>query len=455
VLVPERERYTIRRMDRPHIFVSDLRLAARVGVNPGEDETSQTVVLDIWVGAEDFEKAAASARLGDTVDYVGIARAARKVVTARHYPLVETLATRVAEAVLSRPGASWVRVRLQKLSCLRHASAAGVEVELRSRPAAAHPEPAPLASQGEQEIVIVGGGAAGMAAALWCHRLGHPALVIDAAEQLGGQLHLVHGQMRDLPAMEPMTGARLAGRLWRQFAAHGGRWCRARLEQLAPAEEDLRLTLKEQGRQELVARALILCTGVRRRELGVPGERELLGRGLLHTAARDTASLRGRRVVVVGGGDSACENALILADHGARVTLVHRRGQLTAQAQFQERIEASAAIDLQLDTRVLSFRGSGSDRLEAVELSGPDGSRMLPAEAALVRVGWLPQSEALQPGWLDPNGFVRADPEGRVRGERRVFAAGDLLGRMAPSVATAFGSAATAARAVVHLLEVG
>jgi thioredoxin reductase (NADPH) len=444
-------------MDRPHIFISDLRLPARVGVNPGEDETNQTIVLDIWVGAEDFDRAAASCRLGDTVDYVGIARAARKVVGARHYPLVETLATRVAEAVLERPGASWVRVRLQKLECLRHASAAGVEVELRAGrlPAdqVAHPRPVPLADVQKPEIVIVGGGAAGLAAALWCHRLGHEALVIDAAEHLGGQLHLVHGQMSDLPGIEPLSGARLASRLWRQFAEHGGRWCQVRLEQLIPANSSCRLALssKERGERELDTKAVILCTGVRRRQLGVPGERELLGRGVLHTAARDTALLRGKHVAVVGGGDSACENALILTAQGARVTLVHRGRDLTAQEQFRRRIEAHADIDVQLDTRVLAFHGR--ERLEAVELSGPGGSTALAAEAALVRVGWLPNSEGLPQAWLDPQGFVCADLDCRIRGERRVFTAGDLLGRLAPSVATAFGSGATAARAAVLLLE--
>jgi len=199
---------------RPHIFVTNLRLEARVGVNPGEQGADQPIALEIQIGLDDLALAARSERLRDTVDYVGVVRAARRVVDARHYPLVETLATCIAQAVLDRPGASWVRVRLRKLKCLRHASGAGVELELHRDPSW---PVAPTTSGDEEPLVIVGGGVAGMAAALWCHSLGHPALLVDPTAQLGGQLHMVHGLMRDLPAMEPMTGAALAAHMRRQF----------------------------------------------------------------------------------------------------------------------------------------------------------------------------------------------------------------------------------------------
>lgn len=435
----------------PHIFIRDLRLQARVGVNPGEEGADQPIALDICVGVEDLRQAAASQRLQDTVDYVGVARTARRVVAARHYPLVETLATRIAETVLERPGAAWVRVRLHKLNCLRSASGAGVEIELHQQ-SPVQPTQVPLPDS--ESVVIVGGGVAGLATSLWCRRLGHPALVVDSSEQLGGQLHLVHGQMRDLPALEPMTGRQLASRLLRQFIDYGGRWARARLIQVqTPIEAACRLTLKPPGRpaRTVQARAVVLAAGVSRRELGVPGEQALLGRGILPTAARDTSHLAGLRVVVVGGGDSACENALLLCAAGAQVTLVHRGDSLTARAQLRDAV-GTGQITVMLNRAVVRF--VGHDRLESVELQDPAGVLSAPpAEAALVRIGWVPNNAALPPHWLDARGFVRADEECHVVGEQRVFIAGDLMGRLAPSVATSIGSGAIAARATVQLLD--
>ncbi len=97
------------------VFVSNLQLMARVGVNPGEQTAEQAITLDIWVGVEDMAQAARSRRLQDTLDYVEIARIARRVVQRGHTPLVETLATDIARELLLLPQAAWVRVRLRKL----------------------------------------------------------------------------------------------------------------------------------------------------------------------------------------------------------------------------------------------------------------------------------------------------------------------------------------------------
>lgn len=440
------------------IFVSDLRLEARVGVDPGEQGAEQAIVVDIWVGIEDIERPARSEKLRDTTDYVAVARTVRRVVERRHYPLVESLAIEIAQAVLAKPGARWVRLRLRKLDCLRNASAAGVEVELSLDQSETRPEPVRSeAVAGPEEIVVVGGGAAGLAAMLWCWRLGHPALLLDPAPLLGGQLHLVHGIMSDLPAMNPMDGAALARRLWRQFVSYGGRWLQAKVQRVATEAAGCTLTIEEAAEpsasraKAIRCRTVILATGVRRRGLGVPGEQQLAGRGILGTAARGVEVLAGQRAAVVGGGDSACENALILARAGARVTLVHRGARLGGRDQFAREVQREPRIEVRLQSRVVRFLGQ--DHLEAVEISSGGRTEIMPVEAALVRVGWIPNSEAFPEAWLDPEGYVETDPSSHVRGEALAFAAGDVLGRLSPSVATAFGSAATAARAAALVLE--
>lgn len=134
--------------------------------------------------------------------------------------------------------------------------------------------------------------------------------------------------------------------------------------------------------------------------------------------------------------------------------LVHRGEQLGAQQQFQQQLADNATVELRLGTVVTRF--IGERRLEAAQLapSGRDGpAERLDVDAALVRIGWRSNSEGLPPEWLDGAGHVRCDCDGRVRGEARCFAAGDILGRISPSVATAFGSGCSAARAAVHLLD--
>jgi thioredoxin reductase (NADPH) len=441
------------------IFVSDLRLEAHVGVNPGEKGSAQPIVVDIWVGLEDIDRAARSERLSHTVDYVGVTRAVKDVVAKRHYPLVESLAMAIARGVLDRSAAAWVKIRLRKVDCLAEASGAGVELEIQRGEPSVSPVPIePSRLYDREQVVIVGGGAAGMSAALWCHCLGHPALLVDPALQLGGQLHMVHGQMKDLPAMPPMTGQEMNRLLWRQFIGHRGRWCRARLAAVEPDPDGCTLQLQFPSPSDtqpisLAASTVILAMGVRRKPLNVPGEQELAGLGVLTTAAKQPKTFADRQVVVVGGGDAACENALILARAGASVTLIHRGASLTSREMFCKAALQHPRITTRLNAEVTRF--VGRDHLEEVEISCLDQqlTKSIVAQAALVRVGWIPNTAGLPPDWLNSCGFIRCDATGLVCGQSRIFAAGDLLGQISPSIATAFGSGATAARAACMVLE--
>ena len=437
-----------------HIFISDLRLQARVGVNPDEQGIQQPISVDVQMGSDDLARSVTSERLEDTTDYVEIADTVRAVVSERHYPLVEGLADTMARAVLKLRGAAWVRVRVHKLTCLEDAAGAGVEVEVRHGGSSPIPE-APGSSRGMEDVVIIGGGAAGMAAALWCWRLGHPALLVDPGPRLGGQLHQVHGLMPDLPALPPMNGDTLARRLGKQFQGHRGRWLQGRVVGLREALDGWSLTVsrepEHEPEHELTARGVVLAMGIRRRALGVPGEREFRGRGILATAARDPGAEAGRQVVVVGGGDAACENALILARASARVTLLNRGEQLTCRREFVQALKREERIVVRSSCDVLCFRGT--TRLEGVEILTPDGVELLPARSALVRVGWIPNSAMLPPQWLDEGGFIRTDTSTRVITAKRICAAGDVTGPVSSSVASAVGAGANAARAVVASLE--
>ncbi|GAC1401541.1 MAG: hypothetical protein NVSMB56_16650 [Pyrinomonadaceae bacterium] len=175
------------------------------------------------------------------------------------------------------------------------------------------------------DVIIIGAGAGGMSAALWCHELKLKALTLERNEEAGGQLLRVYN------AIENHLGARTAdGRELRDvFAAQ----IEAAQIEVRTNAEVARVDLQAkrvvlQSGEEFAPRSLILATGVRRRRLNIAGEREFVGRGMLESGKLDGEKFAGKRVCVIGGGDAALENALILAEVCERVVLVHRGREL-------------------------------------------------------------------------------------------------------------------------------
>lgn len=177
------------------------------------------------------------------------------------------------------------------------------------------------------DVLIVGAGPAGVSAGLWARELGLTATVVESSAAPGGQLHHVHFAPRDVAGVRADDGPAIAARYALQLADAGvpllSEHMAATLELAddAAGEPGVRFT----NGTRLDARAVLIATGARRRRLEVPGEREFEGRGVSYSATRDRQLLAGRPVVVVGGGDAAYENALILADAGCDVTLLVRR----------------------------------------------------------------------------------------------------------------------------------
>ncbi len=135
------------------------------------------------------------------------------------------------------------------------------------------------------------------------------------------------------------------------------------------------------------------------------------------------------------------------------MTLVHRGEELSAREQFAGEIKACDGLRLILQTTVTRFHGAA--RLEGVTLSGPGGGEEQEVDAALVRIGWQPNSGRLPPSWLDQSGFVRRTGEVQSSESPRIFVAGEVGGGISPAVVSAFGSGAAAAAAAVRYLEGG
>jgi thioredoxin reductase (NADPH) len=292
------------------------------------------------------------------------------------------------------------------------------------------------------DLLVVGAGPAGVSAALWARSLELSVRVLEAGGEAGGQLHLVHFEPANFAGAASGPGPALASRLQRQLEA-----CGADVRWRTPAEslESGAVATVRAGGARHEARAVLIATGARRRTLEVPGERELEGRGVSYSATQDRDRFAGEDVLVVGGGDAAYENALILADVGSRVTLAVR-GAPRARRRFRDAVAAEPRIEVLEDTRVTAF--DGGDRLRVARLEGTRGAWELPVAGVVIKAGIVPNTEWCGDGLeLDDEGWIRVDDR-HGTSHPRVWAAGDVTRPEPLGISVATGQAAQAVAAL-------
>ena len=300
------------------------------------------------------------------------------------------------------------------------------------------------------DVIIIGAGPGGLSAALWCDELGLDTLVLEREPEVGGQLLRVHNRVENYLGVEASNGRELRDLFAAQADARDfDLWTQVEIE-----EADLRARrVRLQSGEELQSIAIVIATGVRRRRLGVPGEAEFEGRGVLSSGVLERDAVAGEDVVVVGGGDAAAENALLLAETCATVTLVHRGAKLSARREFAERIQGDHRITV--FTEATLERVLGSDRVESVEIrrAGALKPMRMAVRGVLVRVGVEPNSELFR-GQLhtDARGYVVTDGQHETSAEM-VFAIGDVSNPRAPTISGATGAGATAAKVIASRLE--
>ena len=291
------------------------------------------------------------------------------------------------------------------------------------------------------DTVIVGGGPAGLTAALYCARAGLRTVLLEKTAP-GGQMAQT-GRVDNYPGYPDGIGGVTLAEQMRRGAERFG----ASLRMEPATALSLREKTVKTDRETLHTRSLILAMGASPRQLGVPGEQALHGRGVSYCAACDGLFFREKTAVVVGGGDSAAAEALQLARICRRVYLVHRRSTLRANPFYRDRLAQAKNLRLLLRARVTAIEPA-AERVGAVRLTTPEGEHRLQCDGVFIAIGRAPETGLLAGQIpLDPQGYV---PDGVL--PPGVFAAGDLRAGAVRQIVTACASGAAAAMAAAHLL---
>ena len=298
------------------------------------------------------------------------------------------------------------------------------------------------------DVLIIGAGPAGLSAARWCDELGLDTLVLEQNEEVGGQLLSVHNPIENYLGVRAANGLELRDRFVEQTKdCDFDLWTNVEI-----ASVDLKAKrVRPRSGEGLQSIAIIIATGLRRRKLGIPGEDEFIGRGMIESSG-DREAFAGKDVCVIGGGDAAAENALLLAEVCPTVTLVHRGRKLRARREFTEQLHTNHCITVFSESVVR--RIIGSDRVEAVEIerAGAIKPFQMAVQGVIVRIGFEPNTELFRDQLeMDDRAYVAISSQQETSVEN-VFAVGDVANPLAPTISGAVGAGATAARVIASRL---
>jgi thioredoxin reductase (NADPH) len=274
-----------------------------------------------------------------------------------------------------------------------------------------------------RELVIIGSGPAGLTAAVYAARANLRPLVVEGI-QAGGQLMLTTDVENYPGFIDGIMGPELMERFRKQAARFGTEYLPDNATGVDFSQRPFHI---KTGDRTIQADAVIIATGASARMLGIPGERELLGHGVSTCATCDGFFFRNRELVVVGGGDSALEEAIFLTKFASKVTVVHRRGELRASKILQDRAFSNDKIDFVWNSVVREIVGDGS--VEAVRLHdvSEGGDREMATEGVFVAIGHDPNTKLFEGQLEMTEGYIVTSGGTTATSVPGVFAAGDVV----------------------------
>lgn len=306
------------------------------------------------------------------------------------------------------------------------------------------------------DVVIIGSGPAGLTAAIYAARANLKPLVVEggAPNLPGGQL-MITSDVENFPGFaEGILGPELMMRMREQAARVGAEFLTENVSEVDFSQRPFHI--KTDGDREFWAKTAIVTTGASAKWLGLPSETALYGKGVSACATCDGFFFRGREVIVVGGGDTALEEANYLARMASKVTLVHRRDTLRASQIMQKRAFENPKITFAWNSAIRQIHDPELGKVTGITLHNlkTDESSFYPTDGVFIAIGHTPNTKLFE-GQLtmDPQGYILTTPGRPLTNVAGVFAAGDVQDMIYKQAITAAGSGCQAAMDAERFLE--
>ena len=297
------------------------------------------------------------------------------------------------------------------------------------------------------DIIVIGAGPAGLTAAIYARRASKTVLVLEAMTY-GGQI-INTPDIENYPAAPHISGLDFANRLYEQATGLGAEVVFERVTEIKDGTEKTVVTAEN----TYTAKAVIIATGSQNRKLGIEGERELVGRGVSYCATCDGAFFRNKKVAVMGGGNTALEDALYLADLAETVYLIHRRGEFRGDEATVNALKERQNIKFMLNSTVTKL--IADKRLTAIEVTDKNTGAVtkLDVNGLFVAIGRTPENQPFEDLIkLDEAGYIAAG-EDCITNVPGIFAAGDNRTKSIRQLVTAAADGAAAATAAVQYIS--
>ena len=299
------------------------------------------------------------------------------------------------------------------------------------------------------DVIIIGAGPAGMTAAVYTSRANLSTLMLERGIP-GGQMANT-GEVENYPGYETILGPDLSTKMFEHAKKFGAEYAYGEVKQIIDGKEYKTI---DAGSKQYKTRTIIIATGAEYKKIGVPGEKELGGRGVSYCAVCDGAFFKNKELFVIGGGDSAVEEGVYLTRFASKVTIVHRRDELRAQKILQQRAFENEKVDFIWNTTLKSINEKDGKVGSVTLISTVDGTeREYPADGVFIYIGMLPLTKPFQTiGITNQAGYIETNDrmETKIPG---IFAAGDVREKNLRQIVTATGDGSIAAQSAQHYVE--
>ena len=294
------------------------------------------------------------------------------------------------------------------------------------------------------DFIVIGAGPAGLSAALYALRAGKRVLLLEE-KVYGGQV-IGAQRVENYPGLLNVSGLELAENMYNQVKAFGLKITLEKAEKiidLAEGDSDVEEKIVVTDEGEYRGKAIVIATGAEARKLGVEREEELTGRGVSYCATCDGHFFKGKNVMVVGGGNTALQDALYLSDLANKVYLVHRRSEFRGDHVYVEKLRAKENVEFILDAKVTKL--DGGQKLEVVTVENREGKlQEIPVEGIFVAVGYAPRNQAFSDVvGLDEKGYIKTK-DGVHTNKKGIYVVGDARAKELKQLVTAVSDGAVA-----------